>query len=554
MRFLSLLIATSLYAQQPAATTKPARLEGKALHANTGEPLRKVNVTITQTGGRGGIARQISTESDGSFIFDSLPAGNFQLSAERNGFLPQRYASSRAQGASTVVLASGQTLTGIDFKLMPQGAVSGRIQDADGEPMQRVQVSILKVTSLGGRRKATVQNTVSTNDLGEFRIFNLPAGRYFVMAVAPASSGGRGGGGFGGGPPRQQVLKLATDDFVPTYFPGSIDASGAALIDLQPGREVSGLYFQMKRSPTFRIRGNVSGVQLPTEQVKRGPGFRVMLMNADKNAVTVSGGMSNSASVRADGIFEFNNIQPGQYVAVLSRFDRQQPVTLGKTPVSVSSGHIDNLSLIANEPVALTGAVKVDGQAPADLSSIGLYLQSAESGPGSSIEVTLDQKGIFKVDAASRDMFTLTTTGTDAFYVQSVRVGSLDATELGIDLSSAASTSTIEVTLGSKPGNVLGKVMEGDKPAVGRIVTLLPDPARPLQPYLTKRATTAEDGSFTVKGVAPGNYKVFAWEEITSDLYRDAEFMRRFDNDGSKVVVKEGSSERVELPLMKVDK
>ena len=80
--------------------------------------------------------------------------------------------------------------------------------------------------------------------------------------------------------------------------------------------------------------------------------------------------LQGHSSVRADGIFEFNNIQPGQYVAVLSRFDRQQPVTLGKTPVSVSSGHIDNLGLIANEPVALTGAVKVSGQAPADLTAL----------------------------------------------------------------------------------------------------------------------------------------------------------------------------------------
>ena len=376
-------------------------------------------------------------------------------------------------------------------------------------------------------------------------------------STAPAGSGGRGGGpgGFGGGPPRSQLVKLTTEDYVPTFFPGSIDSNGAALIDLQPGREVSGLYFQLKKSPMFHVRGTISGVQPPTEQSRRGPGLRVMLLNADKNAVSASGSMSNSASVRADSTFEFNSIQPGQYVAVLSRFDRQQPVTLGKTPVSVSSGHIDNLNLIANDPVSLSGGIRFDSTvAQSDLTSIGFYLQSSDSGPGSSIDISLDEKGAFKVDAASRDMFTLTSTGADAYYIRSIRVGSLDATELGIDLSSAGSTSTIEITLGTKPGVVTGKVKEDDKPAVGRTVTLLPDPARPLQPYLTKRGSTAEDGTFTIKGVAPGTYKIFAWEEITSDIYRDADFMRRFDNDGAKVIVKEGSSEQVELPLMKVDK
>lgn len=548
MRILIFLAATSLFAQQKTVDPATARLEGRVVNSQTSEPLRKVSVTINSLSRGGGTSRQLSTSVDGKFSFDALPAGSYQITVEKNGFLPQRY--SPPGRSSTIEITTGQALTGIDVKLVPQGAIAGKVLDTDNEPMQRVQVSVLKVTVIGGRRRAAITSSATTNDLGDFRIFNLPAGNYLVMATA---SGGRGGpGGFGGGPPRGQVLKMAPDDYVPTFYPGSIDSTTASLIQLPAGGEITGLSFQLGRSATFRVRGKVTGVAQTADASKRG-GMRVSLLPADHNAVLMNNGTGLSTSVRADGTFELLNVQPAAYQAVIIRSDRRNEAVLGKSLVTVSSGHMDNVSILCAEPVTLTGIVKSESGKEADLDRVWITLKPLSGLSMAEVEAEVNDDWSFKLEGASRESFTLRMTGLGDTYIKSVRLDSQDVTLTGIDLSSAATGSKLEIILGEKAGSVDGTVKEGEKAAVGRPVTILPDPAQPMQPYLIKTATTDADGKFHVAGLAPGKYRVYAWTEIMADNYTDTEFMRRFQNDGGRIEVKEGSAEQVTLPLIKVD-
>ena len=555
MRILIFLAATSLFAQQKTVDPSTARLEGRVVNSQTSEPLRKVSVTINSLSRGGGTSRQLSTSVDGKFAFDTLPAGSYQITIEKNGFLPQRY--SPPGRSSTIEVTTGQALTGIDVKLVPQGAIAGKVLDTDNEPMQRVLVSVLKVTAIGGRRRAAITSSATTNDLGDFRIFNLPAGNYLVMATASGGRGGPGGGfggpgGFGGGPPRGQVLKMAPDDYVPTFYPGSIDSTTASLIQLPAGGEITGLSFQLGRSATFRVRGKITGVAQTADASRRG-GMRVSLLPADRNAVVMNNGMGLSTSVRADGTFELLNVQPAAYQAVIIRSDRRNEAVLGKSLVTVSSGHMDNVSILCAEPVTLTGIVKSESGKEADLDRVWITLKPLSGLSMAEVEAEVNDDWTFKLEGASREPFTLRITGLADTYIKSVRLDSQDVTLTGVDLSSAATGSKLEIILGEKAGSVDGTVKEGEKAAVGRPVTILPDPAQPMQPYLIKTATTDADGKFHVAGLAPGKYRVYAWTEIMADNYTDTEFMRRFQNDGGRIEVKEGSAEQVTLPLIKVD-
>lgn len=555
MRIVIFLAATSLFAQQQK-TVAPAtaRLEGQVVNSQTMEPLRKVSVTISSLSRGAGTSRQLSTSVDGKFAFDLLPAGSYQISIERNGFIPQRY--SPPGRSSTIEIIAGQAVTGIDVKLVPQGAIAGKVLDTDNEPMQRVQVSVLKVTAIGGRRRASITSSATTNDLGDFRIFNLPAGNYIVMATASGGRGGPGGGfrgpgGFGGGPPRGQVEKMAPDDYVPTFYPGSIDSTTASLIQLPAGGEITGLSFQLGRSATFRVRGKVSGVAATEEAKKRG--MRVSLLPADRNAVLMNNGMGLSTSVRSDGTFELLNVQPAAYQAVIIRSDKRNEAVLGKSLVTVSSGHMDNVNILCAEPVTLTGIVKTESGNEADLGRVLLTLRPLSGLSMAEVEAEVNDDWTFKLEGASREPFTLRMSGLGDTYIKSVRLDAQDVTLTGVDLSSAATGSKLEIILGEKAGSVDGTVKEGEKAAVGRPVTILPDPAQPMQPYLIKTATTDADGKFHVAGLAPGKYRVYAWTEIMADNYTDPDFMRRFQNDGGRVEVKEGSSEQVTIPVIKVD-
>ena len=214
---------------------------------------------------------------------------------------------------------------------------------------------------------------------------------------------------------------------------------------------------------------------------------------------------------------------------------------------------MDNVSILCAEPVTLTGIVKSESGKEADLDRVWITLKPLSGLSMAEVEAEVNDDWSFKLEGASRESFTLRMTGLGDTYIKSVRLDSQDVTLTGIDLSSAATGSKLEIILGEKAGSVDGTVKEGEKAAVGRPVTILPDPAQPMQPYLIKTATTDADGKFHVAGLAPGKYRVYAWTEIMADNYTDTEFMRRFQNDGGRIEVKEGSAEQVTLPLIKVD-
>src|SRR5207248_8888823 len=68
------------------------------------------------------------------------------------------------------------------FRLIPWGVIAGRVLDEEGEPLPWAQVSALREVYSNGKRRLSPEALVPTNDLGEFRLFGLKPGRYFVSA------------------------------------------------------------------------------------------------------------------------------------------------------------------------------------------------------------------------------------------------------------------------------------------------------------------------------------------------------------------------------------
>src|SRR5207244_885662 len=82
-----------------------------------------------------------------------------------------------------VVVASGQKITGVRLTMSATGSISGRIYDRDGEPVGRAQVQALRSIYKDGHRVFTIVQSVESNDRGEYRIFWLAPGRYYVSAM-----------------------------------------------------------------------------------------------------------------------------------------------------------------------------------------------------------------------------------------------------------------------------------------------------------------------------------------------------------------------------------
>src|SRR2546428_13536750 len=83
-----------------------------------------------------------------------------------------------------------QKLRGVVIQLMPAGTLTGRVFDRDGEPLANVSVEALKYSYQEGQRVMNVVQTARTNDLGEYRLFWLQPGQYFVSATPPEGQRG----------------------------------------------------------------------------------------------------------------------------------------------------------------------------------------------------------------------------------------------------------------------------------------------------------------------------------------------------------------------------
>jgi hypothetical protein len=121
----------------------------------------------------------------------------------------------------------------------------------------------------------------------------------------------------------------------------------------------------------------------------------------------------------------------------------------------------------------------------------------------------------------------------------------------GVDLTNSRGSVSLDVILSPKAGSVEGVVMGDDKPGAGSFVVILADPIRPGQPYLNKSAIADQDGHFTLTGLAPGGYRLYAWEETQSGLLQDPGLAKPFEPKSVSVSVDESSAARVELKVLR---
>jgi protocatechuate 3,4-dioxygenase beta subunit len=530
---LALLSAFRLAAQNPNA---PCIVEGQVLNAVTGEALSKAHVTLSEVTGRGGNVQAATTDSTGRFTLQNVTSGTYQLYAERNGYLHGVYgARGLGRPGTPLVLTPGQELRQITVRLTQQGVIMGRVMDDDGEPMSNVQVQTLRYMYQGGRRRLTPMGGQSTNDLGEYRVFGLEPGRYYLTATYRGSA-------FiantAGGP-------AVEENYVPTYYPGSNDPASAAPLEISAGSQLRGIDMTLLRTRTVRIRGRVSsalGSPLPKSTM-------VMLSPPDGGFF----GPMNSAPVRdAEGGFELRGVAPGSYI-LLARAQDDGRNYNARLPVEVGNNNVDNIGLVLAPGMEIVGHVGLEGTAKVSLTGLNIFLSSRSGQAGmmmGNARGFIKENGAVTFSNVTADQYQLNINLPENLYIKSVRLGSEDSLETGLNLTRGVA-GPLEVLLSANGGQVDGTVLNTQQqPAGGASVVLVPESRLREQTSLFKQATTDQTGHFTLKGIAPGEYKLFAWEDIEPGAYQDPEFLKPMESLGEAVSIREGSRENSQLKLI----
>jgi hypothetical protein len=537
----------------------PCRVEGTVLNAVTGQPVRKARITLTPM--QGGEPMLASTDSQGKYALPNIPPGTYNLAAAHDGYIGQRYGAQKpgeGQKGESFELKAGSVKSGIDLKLTPLGSIMGFVRDEDGDPIRQMNVAVLAYGYSPSGRELQIRSETQTDALGEYRLFDLPPGTYYLRAK-PMSA-------------RASGIAQATETYATIYYPNSIPQSGASAIELAAGQEQRGVDFVLHTISLSFIRGHIvkpvgsdnCSVRIkaladdlpsfPSDGMAGSVGFVISgsyVKMAGSGVVLANLAGPDPAGRRQvdqDGKFEFHNVPVGSHTLRGTCTVGDQQFTT-KLPIELNAAGLDNVELRPVGPSTITGQVHIEGESKSKVSETRVWAEGESSfvaNGSDSDKGELPEDGTFAFADLAPETYHLHVTVPDGLYVKSITEDGRDVQESGIDLTAGGMSVPVQVVLSANGGSIEGSVENG----AGAKVTLIPsDPQAPRS--LAKMVVAGADGHFAFPVVAPGRYKLYAWEDVDENaaLY-DAAFRKPFDNQAQTVDVDEKQKATAQLHLI----
>jgi hypothetical protein len=523
----------------------PATFEGSVVNAITGEPLKRANLILMPMQPGPNAATPYSTVSDanGHFAMSNIAPGSYRLMADRTGYVRTDYGSSGpGRPGTALTFAAGQAMKEIAVRMQPHAVIAGRVLDEDGDPLAGVQVQALSQRYVQGRKQLMPSSSSSTNDLGEYRIFGLAPGKYYVNAVYRSNTMAMGTVDRTANP----NSTIQDEGYAPTYYPGTHDTTSAVPVPVAAGQPLTNVDFTLRRTRTVRVKGKIRG---PNSQ------GRSMVMLLQQNDVVGMGSRNMSTTQGADGAFEIRGVTPGAYTLVAQQSD-QNVQYIGRLPLNVGNSNIENIELVVSPGMPVTGRVRVEGDTQVNLGTVMISLQPKEFGPfGGAGSSMVNPDGTFSIPNVSPNTYRINAgmRGSQPVYVKSVQVGEQYVPSRELSISEGAAP-PITVVLSAATAQVSGQVTaDSAKSNTGALVVLIPAADKRDQVELFRTATTDQYGKFTLKAIAPGEYTVYAWDQVEPGAWLDPEFLAKFETKGKSVTVKDNESATADIPLLKMD-
>ena len=532
---------------------------GKVVQDPGGQGIRKVIVELVAgEGGEAGKEYRTATDASGVFRLEGVEGGNYSVELTRPGFFPEK---KRAQ-EWTITLEAGQQLTDLTYKMQATGVISGRIVDADGDPLGNVGVRAIrhgKAAAMSLRRSQEVTvigesmidgpltNQAITNDLGEYRIANLQPGEYEVEAEPPVfiepapnpTDKGR---------QRDKVL------FTKTYYPGAMEEGQAGFVQVVSGGTATA-NVTLLTNRAYRVGGMVSG----------GGGAQV-----EQIVLVSAGGTQLQENVEEGGKFEFQNVPPGTYearVLLVTGVAEGRPPTmkveLVRTPIVVESADVTGLDLVPEAGGTAKGRFRAEDDAQIDWTQLQVRLEPAAEAAGSGARSPVDALGtqLDPVEVAADGTFEISNVpggnyqvGISVkseiyrdFYVKSVKESGREVVDTGFAVTGGAE---LEVVASAKGATIEGTVVDAEgKPATNAEVTALPAAGQKMRPDAYQVDRTNAQGQYMLRGMNPGQYVVVALEGAHEDV-RSAVFATKYGVAGEAVELSEGEKKTMELKVV----
>jgi hypothetical protein len=516
----------------PSAHQQPAQsavVRGRVIASDTGAPVRSATVRLTGAGVAASFL--LTTDLEGRFEIRDIPAGQFSLQVAKTGFSTAFFGPT---GRTTAVfeIKAGQEIALPDLRLARAGVIVGRVVDELNDPIADLSVTAWRVQYFEpGQRRVSAFKTFQTNDLGEFRLYGLPPGKYYVSAsrqVVQIESGPAGVAATSTG------LREA-----PTFYPGTPVTSDAIAVEVKVGEDTLGTNIQYRPSSYGRVTGKVIDSKgRPYDRAL------VWLMPVRTDGALVST-MQLVAPADAQGRFAVMNVSPGDYRVEV--FNRDWMEKLGETgstgmrpegevghvPVTVTAGRTEDVSVQTSPGFRITGQVFLDGaSAPAagKLSATS-YAAWPFSGPASTSAPSaalVQPDGRFVLEGVHGPRLIRATGLPAGTYLHHVTLRGDDVTDQGFDVG-RSDVDGVEIHLTTRPSVAEGEVRDAAGAPIGRSRVLVFAQNRRDWMWLNPRrytvVTATAEGKFRVAGLPAGAYLAVVVKDDDRERAADPDFI-----------------------------
>ena len=545
LALLLCVLARAAMAQAPKATPTAKKdqcsIAGMVVKLAESEPLRKARVRLQSLDDRTH-SIGVTTDASGRFELKGLDPGRYKLTASRAGFVTYEYGQRKpGDPGATLTLRPGQEMKDLLFRLIPSSVIAGRILDEDGEPLPAVHVSALREVYSDGKRSLSATASVETNDLGEYRLFGLPPGRYFVSAVY---SHWNRFGGVG----ESEDSEASPQGYAKMYYPGTPDAGKANSITVKAGEEIPSVEMLMRQVLVYRIRGHVYN------QITHKPGTGTNLLLIPKTTGREwDFGEQQALVQKADASFEIPEVLPGSYVLLAFWFDEGK-IYGTRTPVDVGNADVEGLGVTIAPGTSVNGRIIWDGKPSLEKDELTVTLTPKDADLNFASPTRVSQNYSFTLKDVSDGTYIADAGGQSKdCYVKDVQYAGSSVLDEGFTVT-GGSPAFLEITISSRGARVQGTAADQDGlPASGVWVVLVPDASHRSQRRLYKEQTTDQYGHFDLRGIPPGDYKLFSWDEVEQGAWEDPDFLKPFEEKGvgEKITVQEGDAKSVNIVTIK---
>jgi hypothetical protein len=583
VRALAILLVFAAAGRLADAQSGPpqiATIGGIVVTAETSpQPVGGAVVTVSGGGLRGNLSAV--TDERGRFLLTHLPPGRYNVLVSKPAYLTMAYGAARpGRIGASVAVAPGQSVD-LQIALARGAVVTGLVRDHLGDPVAGVQV-IIGRPSTSPQGGTFVEQFVSTDDRGVYRVFGLMPEEYVVTVLPTRFSGGETYA-----PSREDVdAKLRrleqraaqspaaaarapiVSDASVTLVPANVGGSGGSItVRLAAGEERRGIDFQLVSVRTVKVSGLIQSGDIPLQQI------RPQLLPLDESSLgLMSPGLPG---VAADGSFTFTNVTPGRY-RLLARAGAGAPVVIGgaitsgpeipprfgMVDFSVGDADVSGLVIALRPLPPLSGRVIFDAAAtepPQNLELVRLTLVPTRSGsrpvmdPGIvSVAANARSDGTIRFPAVMPGAFTMTSP-LAGWWLRSAVIKGRDILDLPLEVDgSSLELPEVVVTFTDRRTELGGTLSTtSGQPPSEFVVVAFPSEREYWRrgARRIKSVRPASDGAFSFADLPPGDYLIGAVTDADPDEWQQASFLEQLVPASVKVTIGEGQKVRQDLRI-----